>query len=80
MRVSILTDGGKDVGFGHVARCMALYQGFEEEGITPELLINGDETVKDLLKGINYSIFDWAREEEKTFSIIDRATVVIIDS
>ncbi|MFC1624238.1 PseG/SpsG family protein [Candidatus Omnitrophota bacterium] len=80
MKFSILTEGGRDIGFGHIARCVALYQGFEEEGITPELLINGDETVKDSLKGINCSIFNWLSEEEKTFNIIGRADVVIIDS
>ena len=80
MRFSILTEGGRDIGFGHIARCVALYQGFKEKGITSEILINGDKTVKNLLKGIDCSIFNWVSEEEKTFNIINGSIVAIIDS
>ena len=31
-KVIILTEGGKKVGFGHITRCISLYQAFEEKG------------------------------------------------
>ena len=80
MKFSILTEGGRDIGFGHIARCVALYQGFKEKGITSEILINGDKDVEYLLKGIDCSIFNWVSEEEKTFNIIKGSSVAIIDS
>lgn len=30
MKVFILTEGGKDIGFGHITRCLSLYHAFEE--------------------------------------------------
>jgi hypothetical protein len=44
MDVLILTEGGKNTGFGHIIRCISIYQAFEECGINPVLIINGDES------------------------------------
>ena len=50
MKVVIVTEGGKDIGFGHITRCISLYQAFEERGIIPEFIVSGDTTVASLLK------------------------------
>ncbi len=80
MRVYIITEGGKEIGFGHIARCSALYDAFLEKGIEPLFIINGDESVRGLLKGRDYIIFDWLSERQKLFDIIRYADVGIIDS
>ncbi len=41
MNVIILTEGGKDYGFGHVARCSSIYQAFRKFCITPQFIVNG---------------------------------------
>lgn len=76
----ILTEGGKNIGFGHVARCLSLYQAFEEEKVTPEFIINGDYTLNGILKGIKHCFFDWLRDENKLFRKISGAEIVVIDS
>ena len=40
MNVIILTEGGKDYGFGHVARCSSIYQAFRKFCITPQFIVN----------------------------------------
>jgi UDP-2,4-diacetamido-2,4,6-trideoxy-beta-L-altropyranose hydrolase len=80
MKVFIITEGSGDIGFGHITRCTALYQAFEEKGILPIFLIHGDETVKDLLNNKKHVIFNWLIEEEKLLTFIEYADVVIIDS
>ena len=42
MNVVILTEGGKDYGFGHVARCGSIYQAFQYYNVFPKFLVNGD--------------------------------------
>jgi spore coat polysaccharide biosynthesis predicted glycosyltransferase SpsG len=37
--VLILTEGGREAGFGHITRCTALYQAFEERGIFTEFIV-----------------------------------------
>jgi len=80
MKVFIITEGSRFIGFGHITRCTSLYQAFEEKGILPLFLINGDETVKDLLNNKNCEIFNWLTEEQKLFKFIENADVVIMDS
>ena len=58
-RVTIITEAGRNIGFGHVTRCTSIYQAFEEIGILPEMIINGDETVQDLLAGKKYKVFNF---------------------
>jgi len=80
VKVFILTEGGKDIGIGHITRCTSIYQAFEEVGIRPELVVNGDETVRDLLKDKNSRVFDWLDDRERLFAAVRNADIVFIDS
>ncbi len=80
MRVYILTEGGKDIGFGHIVRCSAIYDAFLEVGIEPLFVVNGDESVLDLLNSRDYVLFDWIKERQKVFDIIQYADIGVIDS
>ena len=80
MKVFIITEGGRNIGFGHITRCTALYNAFEEKEIQPVFIINGDQTVKDLLSDKNYKIINWLQKKKEFFGIINNADVVIIDS
>ena len=54
MKVFIVTEGGSKIGFGHVTRCISLSEAFEEKGIFPEFIVNGDDTVLNFLKERTY--------------------------
>lgn len=80
MKVFILTEGGSDIGFGHITRCISLYQAFKERGIIPWFIVNGDESVKDLLIGKNCTIFNWLEKQEKLIELLKEGDITIIDS
>lgn len=80
MKVFILTEGGKNAGFGHITRCTSIYQAFEEREVEPELIINGDETVHDFVKDKNYKVFDWLNDRRTLFAALREANIVFIDS
>ena len=80
MKVTILTEGSSEVGFGHITRCASLYEAFEERGITPEFIINGDNTIEELLGNKKYKIFNWFERENETLDLINGVEVVIVDS
>jgi len=80
MKVCILTEGGRDIGYGHITRCTSICQAFEELGIQSQLIVNGDETIEDLLKGKNYKVFNWLDDQQLLFEILDNANIVFIDS
>ena len=80
MKVFIITEGGKNMGFGHIARCLSLYQTFEERGIKPKFIVNGDSNIECLLNGTNYQLLNWIEKRGKLLELIKGADIAIIDS
>jgi UDP-2,4-diacetamido-2,4,6-trideoxy-beta-L-altropyranose hydrolase len=80
MKVFIITEGSSHIGFGHITRCLSLYQAFEEKGIEPFFFVNGDNTVKDFLRNINHDIFNWANEDHRLSDLMKDTDIGIIDS
>ena len=73
MEVVILTEGGKDYGYGHVARCSSIYQAFEHYNIFPKFVVNGDESIKSIVPDIDVEIDNWLNNSFK-------ADIVVVDS
>ncbi len=80
MKVFILTEGGKGIGFGHITRCSAIYDAFRVKGLAPLLVINADNDVEDILGRRKFRILNWLKDQDKLFNIIAGADIVIVDS
>jgi spore coat polysaccharide biosynthesis predicted glycosyltransferase SpsG/L-amino acid N-acyltransferase YncA len=76
MRVYILTEGGKDFGYGHVARCSSIFQAFKHYTVFPKFIVNGDESINSILSEIDVQFVDWLNDS----SVIDNADIVVVDS
>ena len=71
LNVCIITEGGQKFGFGHIMRCISIYQAFNEKNIIPHFLINADATVNEVIpKSIKYEIDDWFTNSELLFNKI----------
>lgn len=80
MKVSIITEGFENTGHGHITRCLALYQAFEEQNIHPTIYVNGDQHAQSLLVNCQYEIIDWLTRPAKLVKEINNSDVLIIDS
>ena len=80
MKVIILTEGGQNIGFGHLARCLSLCQAFEARGYEPEFIINGDRSVKNILQDRKFKILNWIKVEKELAHGLKDIDVVILDS
>ncbi|MFA5410261.1 MAG: UDP-2,4-diacetamido-2,4,6-trideoxy-beta-L-altropyranose hydrolase [Candidatus Omnitrophota bacterium] len=80
MKVILISEGGKNIGFGHITRCLALYQAFEERGTELEFIVNGDNSILDLLKDKYCQIFNWIKEKNKMTKLVSSSDMAIIDS
>jgi UDP-2,4-diacetamido-2,4,6-trideoxy-beta-L-altropyranose hydrolase len=80
LKVFILTEGGRNIGFGHITRCLSLYHAFEEKGIKPKFFINGDDSVVDIVRQTDYEIVSWIKSKQEFLNKIMDADIVIIDS
>lgn len=78
--VLFLTEGGVNVGLGHVTRCVSLLRAFEKKGLTSKMIINGDDSVKNLLRGISFRIENWLELLTDIFDEIRKTEIVIVDS
>mgnify|MGYP005664809967 CR=1 FL=1 len=53
MNVFIITEGNAQTGYGHLTRCLAVYQGFEEHNIVPTLIANCDDNGRKILMDLS---------------------------
>lgn len=80
MRAVFITEGNKNIGFGHITRCLGITEAFEEKKIETLSIINGDKSISNLLKKENCQIIDWIKNEDKLFNTIKKDDIVFIDS
>ena len=76
MRIIILTEGGKNIGLGHITRCKSIYEAFNYRNFQPKLIINGDNSIKTIFSDIDFEIKNWLND----LSFIKPDDIVIIDS
>lgn len=79
MKLIILTEGGENIGFGHVTRCLSLAQGFEANGLPSELIVAGDSSVEKILANTNYRLINWRENIDQLIRMIKDA-IVVVDS
>ncbi len=80
MKVSIITEGYHNTGYGHITRCLSLYQAFEIRNIIPTFYVNGDEPSKEFLKDTNFQIINWLENQTELFHKVKDSDVIIVDS
>lgn len=78
-KVYILTEGGHQVGYGHITRCSALYEELEERECDVNFVINGDKEVSSILGNKKFVLKDW-RDKDYLFNLLSENDYVIIDS
>lgn len=79
MRALIFTEGGSQIGFGHISRCSSLYDELVDRGIEVEFIINSDIGEFDIIKNKQYKIVNWLSKEFLT-QYIKRHDYCIVDS
>lgn len=72
MNIYILTEGGSNIGLGHISRCSSIYQAFKERGYDPKFIVNTDENVNNE----DYIVSNWIEDNE----FLENTDIVIIDS
>jgi len=72
LKIAIFTEAGSGYGYGHLSRCIALKQGFEEFGICVDMYVRGDLANRD---GIIKT--EWLDSYALLFTNFD---VIVIDS
>jgi len=77
-KITVLTEGGRVFGLGHIARCLSICQYFEELDLVSEFIIEGDDSVLSALEGRSFTLMNWLnnvtvlqRLEDSAFVLVD---------
>lgn len=77
-RVIIFTEGGDNIGFGHITRCSALYEELVGRDIETIFIVYGNN-VDEILKDKEYINIDW-KDIEFLKDFLQKDDYIIIDS
>ena len=80
MKVAIITEGYQGTGYGHLTRCLSIYQAFEEKGIQPLYIANCDEEGNKFIPNVNLLQMNWTDKSEELIDTITDSDIVVIDS
>lgn len=79
MNVKIFTEAGNDIGYGHLFRCLSLYDELRDRGIDPMLIMHGNPLSQDIIKGRRIKYIDWIKITDIQ-NLISNNDYVIVDS
>lgn len=65
--ILIFTEAGNKFGYGHITRCISLYDELVLKGKNPLFIINGDSEVKKVIEDRNYIFDRWYDDVKKYF-------------
>jgi len=80
LRVAIVTEGFQGTGYGHLTRCLSIYQAFEERNILPLFIANCDDEGKKFIPDVNLLQLDRLANFEELIKQLQSFDIVIIDS
>jgi len=78
--LTIVAEGGKFFGFGHITRCLAISNTFKKYGFLINFIVNGDESVHSMIKE-KKSIYNWLENKNQLLQdLSNTSSLILIDS
>jgi len=78
--LTIVTEGGRNFGFGHITRCLSISAIFKKYGYDIQFIINGDDSVISMLSNTKHDIFNWIENKEELLKSLNDSSFILIDS
>ena len=79
-KLFIITEGGKELGFGHITRTISLSTYFISFGYEIQFLVNGDDSLNEILSSYSYKIYNWLHSYETLLQDLKYADLILLDS
>ena len=78
-KLTVLTEGGRVFGFGHITRCLSIGKYFEESGLIVEFIIDGDDSISSMLENQPFVLMDWLNNRS-VLQKLQESAFILIDS
>ena len=80
MDVVFFTEGSHEMGMGHITRCQAVGQAFEEQGFRPRFYVRGNFNFNKYKLPFTMEKMDWISNVQSILPTLDNHSVSLIDS
>ena len=77
MKIAIITEGGKDIGFGHITRCLGLCSELEKKGAKVYFIINNDVHAAEKIREKKFKAYKGYKE---IFELVKGSDCAVVDS
>jgi spore coat polysaccharide biosynthesis predicted glycosyltransferase SpsG len=78
--LTIITEGGRAFGFGHITRCKAIADCFQRYGFLTKFVINGDASIYSVLEESRVIMYDWIKHKDHLLDNLHSSSIILIDS
>lgn len=79
-KLVVITEGGKEIGFGHITRTLSIATHFFNFGYELHFIINGDDSLVDIMKPYFYEIYNWQAETQRLEKSLQDCQLILLDS
>lgn len=80
MSAFFFTEASRQVGFGHLTRCLAIAQALQELKIKAQFFIRGDQTAINLIGNFPATIVNWTQAKSLSTILATQPIISIVDS
>jgi UDP-2,4-diacetamido-2,4,6-trideoxy-beta-L-altropyranose hydrolase len=78
-KLTVLTEGGRNFGFGHLSRCISISEYFKKAGVITEYIVDGDDSIQQMLKNQSFVLMDWLNKKS-VLQKLQQSSFILIDS
>lgn len=78
-KVLFLSEAGPEIGMGHISRCCALADGFEDSGVLSKFFVRGSNSDFPILKGKEVEYAEWF-DPSVLKEVASKYRIAIVDS
>jgi len=78
-KLTVLTEGGRVFGFGHITRCISISKHFEDFGVMVEFIVDGDDSILPILENQSLILMNWL-DKKPLLQKLQESSFVLIDS
>ncbi len=78
--LTVVTEGGRTFGFGHITRCLSIGTIFKQYDFDINFIVNGDSSISSILAKTNHTIFNWSQKQQKLLDMLSSSSFILIDS
>jgi UDP-2,4-diacetamido-2,4,6-trideoxy-beta-L-altropyranose hydrolase len=79
-QLTIITEGGKNFGFGHITRCLSIEKIFKQYDYKSFFIINGDKSISKILSTSSYILLNWIEKQKELLQQFSNSSLILIDS